>query len=116
MAGVRMELSYQSGKIEKLCTSWRDMQRQLGPQMASRLAQRMAELIAVDNLADLGKLPGPRCHELTGPRAGQLSVDLVHPRRLILKPTRMPPPSKPGGGLDWARVDAVTIVEIADTH
>jgi len=57
-----------------------------------------------------------RCHELTGDRKGQLSVDLKHPYRLIFEPNNDPRPSKPDGGLDWAMVSAVRILEITDTH
>jgi hypothetical protein len=74
------------------------------------------ELVAVESLADLALLPGPRCHELEADRNGQLSLDLVHPRRLIIEPADGPPPLKPDGGLDWTRVSAVVVVEIADTH
>lgn len=84
--------------------------------MAAKLAQRVAELLAVESLDDLALLPGPRCHELEADRDGQISVDLVHPMRLIIVPADDPPPAKGDGGLDWTRVRAVVIVEIADTH
>ena len=56
-----------------------------------------------------------RCHELTGDRRGQLSLDLVHPQRLIIEPAE-PVPRTQDGGLDWAAVTRVVVVEIADTH
>jgi plasmid maintenance system killer protein len=92
------------------------MSRELGSAMAAKLAQRIMELVAVDSLADLALLPGPRCHELEADRDGQLSLDLVHPRRLIIEPTDNPAPTKSDGGLDWTRVTAVAIIEITDTH
>lgn len=70
---------------------------------------------AAANLGVLRTLPG-RCHELKGNRAGQLSIDLVHPHRLILVPSGNPRPEKEDGGLDWDKVTAVTIVGIEDTH
>lgn len=92
------------------------MSRELGTAMAAKLAQRVTELLAVDTLADLALLPGPRCHELEADRDGQLSLDLVHPRRLIIEPAHNPVPTKADGGLDWTKVTAVMVVEIADTH
>lgn len=92
------------------------MKRELGPQTAAKLAQRLAEIAAVDSLADLGLLPGPRLHELRADRNGQLSLDLVHPRRLIIEPDHVPHPTKPDGGLDWTKVTSVVVVEITDTH
>lgn len=67
-------------------------------------------------LSDIRNLPGPRCHELTGDREGQLSVDLDHPYRLLFEPADDPIPIKPDMGLDWTRVTAVRILEVTDTH
>jgi len=49
-------------------------------------------------------------------RAGQLSLDLDGPYRLIFKPAHDPVPAKPDGGLDWSGVTAVSILEVRDTH
>jgi plasmid maintenance system killer protein len=111
-----MELGYRSRRVQKLCASRAEMERRLGSAMAAKLAQRIAELLGVESLADLAMLPGPRCHELGADRNGQISLDLVHPMRLIIEPADDPPPVKTDGGLDWKRVTAVVIVEIADTH
>ena len=54
--------------------------------------------------------------ELKGNRTGQLSVDLVHPLRLIFRPTAQPPPTKTDGGLDRSKVKSVTIIEVTDPH
>ncbi len=69
--------------------------------------------------ANLGVLRPPfpgRCHELKGNRAGQLSIDLLHPHRLVFVPSSNPPPTSEESGLDWDQVTAVTIVAIEDTH
>lgn len=76
----------------------------------------MDELLAASNLEEMRSLPQARCHELRGDRDGQLSLDLDHPYRLIIQPANDPIPLKPDGGLDWAQVTAVLIVEVADTH
>jgi len=60
-------------------------------------------------------LPGARCHELKGNRAGQLAVSLDHPGRLIFEPTK-PVPRREDGGLDWTRVTAIEVIEIVDYH
>lgn len=74
------------------------------------------ELCAADSLADIQRIPPPRCHELTGDRDGQLSVDLKHPFRLIFVPANEPIPVKDDGGLDWNEVTEIEITEITDTH
>jgi hypothetical protein len=60
-------------------------------------------------------LPG-RCHELREDRAGQLSLDLDHPYRLIFEPADNPIPLKPDGGIDWKKVTAIRIIGVEDTH
>jgi proteic killer suppression protein len=61
------------------------------------------------------KLPG-RCHELKGDRGGQLSLDLDGPYRLIFRPGHDPIPAKGDGGLDWAQVTDIVMLEVVDTH
>ena len=60
--------------------------------------------------------PPHRCHELTGNRKGQLSMDLDHPYRLLFQPNHDPLPVRKEGGLDWNLVTAIKILEIEDTH
>lgn len=83
--------------------------------MARVLRQRLDELKAAAFLADFRFLPGG-CHELTADRQGQLSLDLRGPMRLVFEAADDPVPEKPDGGLDWDRVTAVRILELADTH
>jgi proteic killer suppression protein len=72
--------------------------------------------VAAVTLDDISRVPPARCHELTANRQGQLSVDLKHPYRLLFIPANDPVPRKVDGGLDWARVTEIEIIEIADTH
>lgn len=37
-------------------------------------------------------------------------------KRLVFEPDQDPVPKKEDGGLDWARVTAITVVEIGDYH
>ena len=52
----------------------------------------------------------------SGNRTGQLSIDLEHPYRLLFIPANDPIPVTQDGGLNWAKVTEIEIVEIADTH
>ena len=90
--------------------------RVYGKRRAKLIRRRLDELKAVTTLEDIRRLPGPRCHELKGNKAGQLSVDLDHPYRLIFKPANDPLPEKPDGGLDWNQITAIEISGIEDTH
>jgi plasmid maintenance system killer protein len=113
-----MDLLFSDKKLEKECSDDRLLQRRHGAMRAGKIKSRLAVLASAARLSDIGPpYRGPmRCHELKGPRAGQLSVDLDHPYRLILVPEADPLPLRPEGGLDWTQVTSVRIVEIADTH
>ena len=110
-----MDVLFSTRKMQRDCSAEREMVRRWGRPVATKLRQRLVELNAAQTLADISRLPPARCHELTLNRKGQLSVDLVHPYRLIFTPDD-PVPLKPDGGLDWARVTRVLIIEVADTH
>lgn len=89
--------------------------RSYGERMAGVIRRRLDDLDAATSLEEMRHLPG-RCHELKGDRAGQLSIDLVHPQRLIFVPYEKPVPQKPDGGMDWSQIKSILITGIEDTH
>ena len=110
-----LDITFASDKFEKECNSQKLLVRQQGARRAKRIRRRLDDLRAADCLEDMRSLPG-RCHELTGDRPGQISLDLDHPYRLIFVPANNPVPCKADGGLDWARVTAIEIIGVEDTH
>lgn len=110
-----MDIVFRTRKLAKQCNDDREAQRTWGSEQAARLQTRLDDLSAAANLGVMAKLPG-RLHELKGDRAGELSLDLKHPYRLIFEPANEPIPRKPDGGLDWNALTAVRILEITDTH
>ncbi len=111
-----MEIHFGTRKLEKLCSSEKEMKKKLGTRMVKLLQQRLAQLAAAGTLLDMKHLPGARCHELHQDRKGQLAVDLEHPQRLIFEPNHDPVPTKPDGGLDWLQVTSILVIEITDYH
>lgn len=111
-----MDIIFASRKLRKLFSTKRDLIRKFGPQQANAVGQRLYDLQAATTLADIGHLPPARCHELMGDRAGQLSVDLKHPYRLIFEPANEPVPQKADGGLDWSEITMIRICGVEDTH
>lgn len=111
-----MNIIFDSQKFQKECNDFKLLQRRYGPEMAKKIRQRLDDFHAAPNLKTVFSLPGHRCHELKGDRKGQLSVDLVHPYRLIFKPANNPVPLKPDGGYEYEKITSVSIIEIADTH
>lgn len=110
-----MDIDFDSNKLRELLSDDVKLKKKCGSQQAGRIRARLDDLRAADNLGQVRYLPG-RCHELKGKRHGQLSLDLVHPDRLILLPAGDQIPVKPDGGLDWDRDQAVVILGIEDTH
>ena len=50
------------------------------------------------------------------PAAQKLVTRLAGGLRLIVAPTKQPPPAKADGGLDWQAVDDITVIEVVDYH
>jgi len=111
-----MLVFFRSKKLQKICSSAREIQKTFGASRAKKLQQRLLELAAADHLGQISRLPPARCHEMTGDRQGQLSVDLDHPFRLFFIPADDPVPRKADGGLDWDAVTAIEILGIDDPH
>jgi proteic killer suppression protein len=111
-----MRITFKTRKLQKICSIKVESQKHLGTKCGRKLQQRLMELKAAQSLADISRLPPARCHELSGNRDGQLSVDLEHPYRLLFIVANNPYPERKSGGLEWEGVTEVEVIEIADTH
>lgn len=111
-----MEILYSSRKLKKALTNSSKLVRKYGKQQAKEIQKRIGQLDMADTLAQISPFPPTRCHELVGNRAGQLSLDLKHPYRLIIEPANEPIPQKDDGGLDWSEVTKIEIIGVEDTH
>ena len=109
-----MDISFQNRRIEKICTSEKEMRKSLPPNRERVLKVRLRQLTESPTLEILRGQPG-HCHELTQDRAGQLAVSLDGLFRLVFAPQE-PIPHKPDGGLNWNEVIAIEIIEIVDYH
>ena len=110
-----MDIVFTDKKFEKQCNAFNLLQRKQGKERAKRINRRLGNLRAANTLAEMKSLPG-RCHELTGDRTGQLSLDLDHPYRLIFELANNPIPRKEDGGMDWTKITAVRIIGVVNTH
>ncbi len=110
-----MEVFFKTKKLEGVLGCEKNRTREYGAQAAKALVLRLSQLAAAETLHTLRSLPG-RCHELQGDRAGQLAVDVSGGLRLIFKPKKNPPPTKPDGGLDWTAVTSIEILEVTNYH
>jgi plasmid maintenance system killer protein len=112
---VWVDISFDTPKLSRECNSQAVLIKRYGQRMATLIRRRLDDLDAVLTLEDMRLLPG-RCHERLHDRAGQLSLDLVHPQRLIFIPAGEPVPHKTDGGLDWHQIKSIRIIGIEDTH
>jgi proteic killer suppression protein len=111
-----MDVYFQTNRLQKACSSEKAMKAEWGPKMAAKIALRLSQLEAADNLEIVARSGLGRFHEHKGDRQGQLSLDLVHPQRLLFQPNHDPVPRKDDGGLDLAKITSVLILEITDPH
>jgi proteic killer suppression protein len=113
-----MDIQFAKKKLEKELNEERAMMKAHGAVRSKRLKIIMASLRAAPSLGVFAPPMSPphRCHELTGNRKGQISMDLDHPYRLLFQPAHDPIPKRKEGGLDWSKVTAIKIIEIENTH
>ncbi len=110
-----MKVEFLDARLKKSCEDKATRQRQFQKAAADKLATRLDDLAAAANMETVRHLPG-NWEELTGNRRGQLACRLDKKLRLVVRPTKQPPPAKPDGGLDWGAIDAVTVLEVVNYH
>ncbi len=110
-----MKIDFLSAKDKAFFESSKTVIKAFGAESAKKLSRRLDDLDAAHSMEDVRDLPG-HWEELKGNRAGQFSVRLHGGHRLIVKPQKNPPPTKPDGGLDWLAIDSIYIVEVVDYH
>jgi len=98
-----------------LCHDKRLATKAYGSESAKKLKARLDDLDAAQCMDVMRTLPG-HWEELKRDRAGQFSARLHGGLRLIVKPQKQPPPTKPDGGLDWLAIDSLYILEVRDYH
>lgn len=107
-----MEITFRDKHLQKLCCEESTARKDLGSNRAKRLRVRLSELHIATNLSEL---VNGRPHPLSGDRAHQFSLDLDGPMRLIVE-SDDPTARRADGSTDWARVRAVVVVALEDTH
>lgn len=78
-----MIAKFRTRQLESCFKEYRKASRVYGEQIARKYIQRITIIQASQNLDELTKLPGLRCHALKGERKGQYAVNLTGFYRLI---------------------------------
>lgn len=111
-----MLITFRNKKLGKELCDEKTLKRRWGPEQAKLIARRLTELAAAENLETLRKLPQVRAHELSGARAGQISLDVKQPYRLLIISDHEETPRKEDGGLDWQRTTKIKILGVENIH
>lgn len=113
-----MDITFATKGLQKQLSEEKEMVKHHGAPRTKKLKIALTQLRAAPNLGIFAPPMSPphRCHELTGNRKGQLTIDLDHPYRLVFTPNHTPLPMRMEGGLDWSQVTSIEIRGIEDTH
>jgi len=111
-----VRIGFKSGKFAKAANSESLSNRQWGAKRAAKIRQRLVELAAADTLADVSRLPPPRCHQLSENLDEQFAVDISANERLVFAVDHDPIPRRTDGGIDLSKVLAVIVLRIEDYH
>lgn len=110
-----MHIEYANRKLEKVLNDAARLQKEYGPEQASKIQSRLEMLKAAANLSEVPAEKPIRCHLLKGDYAGDFAVDLKQPYRLIFKPLA-PIERLSDGGIDKAKVKEILIKGVVDYH
>jgi proteic killer suppression protein len=113
---AKLDIIIEDKKLRRCLNDSKRRVRKYGNRCSDLIGRRLDQLKAAENLEIIRSLPGPRCHELTGDRKGQLAVNLEHPFRLIFVPNHNPIPTRDDGSLNWLEVTSIKIIEVVDYH
>lgn len=110
-----MELEFANRKLRKRLEEEKQLQKTYG-QLAKPLRLRIALLRQAECLADVPRVPPPRCHQLKEDRQGQFAVVLKDQWRLVFEPANEPLPKLDDGTLDLKNITRVRLLEVVDYH
>jgi len=110
-----VEISFRTRKLERTFSSVDQLRRIYG-RRAEVLTRRIAILKNAQNLSLVPQSRPERRHQLSGRQKNQFAIDVIHPYRLVFEPNHDPVPVTHDGGIDVARVTAITIVGVIDYH
>lgn len=78
-----MEIRFKTNPLQKCYERSQFAVRKFGDEVARRYVQRINIIQQANDIDELMRLPGLRCHTLKGDRAGQFAVKLTGFYRLI---------------------------------
>ena len=113
-----MDILFKRKKDRDLCNKDALLRKKYrgNPRRYKLIRARLDELADADNLEVMRFIPQAYCHELKASRKDQLAVKLDHGYRMTFEPANEPVHRKADGGLDWSRVTAIRILQLAEDY
>lgn len=111
-----MQLGYATRKLERLCTSSKELAKTFGAEVGRAVG---VTIFALENFTSLETVPTDRPfrrHLLEGRRKGQWSVAVKNGVCICLAPDHDPVPKRDDGGVDLQSVTRVTVTYVGDYH
>lgn len=109
-----MDITYRNNKLKKIFKDSISLCKKYGHERARKITQRIREFEAALNLHDINLNPKAKLHPLKGDRHGQYAVDVIHPFRLILMPSKCAVIDDDVSFLK--KVEAVEFIEVVNYH
>lgn len=110
-----MDIAYNDAKLQSLCCEFKKAKKELGVKNANKLAQRLADLEACDNLEAAMSLPGS-LHQLKHDRFEQFAMSLDGGCRLVFEVNQHPCPRTEDNGIKRREVTKIRVIFVGDYH
>lgn len=111
-----MDIQFATDRLRRICNSEASRRKEWGERRAKIVGRRLDDLRDAETLEDMRHIPGD-CHIYKHREDHTLTLDLDGGWRLFFRPSNDPVPLREDNrSLDWSKVTAVTITEVADRH
>lgn len=107
-----VNIAFKTLAIRGICERQRRGERAIGIRAAETLRERLADIDAIDTVADLAQLLVGICREIDDVPPGRFAIDLADDCRIVFCANHPKNPVLKGGTVDWSRVQRVQIVEV----
>lgn len=110
-----MEIDFKTNKLRKQLSNASEIKRYFGLS-AKKIASRLADMEAADNLEILTQIPAAKCHPLSGDKRGQWAVNISVNHRLIFEIMNDPIPIIRINEINLKLVNSIRLLKIEDYH
>lgn len=104
-----MEIAFEQKSLRQLCEDERTAERELGKVVAAKLRRRLADIRAVERIA---QLPVGNPFAVGEPSRGCMGIELGEGYLLIFCANHNKLPIDPSGDVDWLRVSRIRILGV----